>query len=130
MGYAFSYPTVRLFSPRISIGSYTHYPTISTDMLRRVQNRETGHTNNASVTSSWFKSNLKLGFVLIAFKMRNPFFQRASNHWTIDSLPFLLLYSPSSFFQILSTFLPTLFIFSTSSRHYDRKWFLDSSSYQ
>lgn len=60
MGYAFTYPTVRLFSPNVSIGSYTHYPTISTDMLRRVRNRETGHTNNANVSSSRLKSNMKL----------------------------------------------------------------------
>lgn len=28
MGYAFTYPAVRLFQKKLPIGSYTHYPTI------------------------------------------------------------------------------------------------------
>lgn len=69
MGYAFSFPVVRLFtqrqrngrtSRRTRIGAYIHYPTISTDMLRRVANREAGHTNEAKVSSSWWRSRVKL----------------------------------------------------------------------
>lgn len=42
------------------IGAYVHYPTISTDMLKRVQNREAGVTNAASVANSRWKSSIKL----------------------------------------------------------------------
>ncbi|KAG8880392.1 asparagine-linked glycosylation protein [Tulasnella sp. 331] len=63
MGYAFTFPLValtsRFFCP-ISIGSYVHYPTISTDMLQRVKDRKAGHTNTDAVTKSKWKSTVKL----------------------------------------------------------------------
>lgn len=38
MGYAFTFPVVAwLTRASIPIGAYVHYPTISTDMLARVQ---------------------------------------------------------------------------------------------
>ncbi|CEH13774.1 glycosyltransferase family 4 protein [Ceraceosorus bombacis] len=60
MGYAFSYPTVRAFSSKVRIGAYTHYPTISTDMVSRVALRKATHTNPAGIASSALKSRLKL----------------------------------------------------------------------
>lgn len=60
MGYAFTFPVVRLFKHTIPIGAYVHYPTISTDMLARVKNRQAGHTNDASVSGSPLKSHIKL----------------------------------------------------------------------
>ncbi|KAK0544817.1 asparagine-linked glycosylation protein [Tilletia horrida] len=60
MGYAFSYPVVRLFAPDIPIGAYVHYPTISTDMLSRVRNRTAGHTNDATVAGSTWRTYAKL----------------------------------------------------------------------
>ena len=46
MGYAFTYPLVKLLSPTTSVVSYTHYPTVSTDMLSAVRSGEA--FNNAS----------------------------------------------------------------------------------
>lgn len=70
MGYAFVFTLLRLLrvnSPangsRLPIGAYVHYPTISTDMLRRVQSREAGVTNDSGVAGSAFKTALKLKFV-------------------------------------------------------------------
>ncbi|UZJ54511.1 hypothetical protein CBS101457_003831 [Exobasidium rhododendri] len=60
MGYAFSYPVVRMFNNSLPIGGYVHYPTISNDMLQRVRNREAGHTNNSDVSKSKLKSKIKL----------------------------------------------------------------------
>ncbi|BGP18198.1 asparagine-linked glycosylation protein [Rhodosporidiobolus nylandii] len=60
MGYAFAYPLIRLLLPSVPIGSYTHYPTISTDMLSRVRNRQAGHTNPSRVARSWVLSTGKL----------------------------------------------------------------------
>jgi hypothetical protein len=47
------------------IGAYVHYPTISTDMFNRVKNREVGVTNSVSITSSSWKSSLKLLYVAL-----------------------------------------------------------------
>ncbi|GAA5981010.1 hypothetical protein JCM5350_000010 [Sporobolomyces pararoseus] len=59
MGYSFTYPLVKYFC-RIPVASYTHYPTISTDMLERVSNRQAGHTNTSLVSKSSFLTQLKL----------------------------------------------------------------------
>lgn len=59
MGYAFAYPFVRHLA-RVPIVSYTHYPTISTDMLQRVSRREAGHTNTSVVARSAVLSSLKM----------------------------------------------------------------------
>ncbi|GAA6037394.1 hypothetical protein JCM8097_008548 [Rhodosporidiobolus ruineniae] len=61
MGYALAYPVVRYLCC-IPVGSYTHYPTISTDMLRRVRLRQAGHTNPSRIAKSWLLSTLKLGY--------------------------------------------------------------------
>lgn len=47
------------------IGAYVHYPTISTDMISRVKNHEAGVTNSVSITSSGWKSSLKLLYVAL-----------------------------------------------------------------
>ncbi|KAL9937182.1 hypothetical protein V8E36_003591 [Tilletia maclaganii] len=60
MGYAFAYPIVRFFAPGIPIGAYVHYPTISTDMLERVKSRAAGHTNDAAVAGSEWRTHAKL----------------------------------------------------------------------
>ncbi|KAH8928696.1 glycosyltransferase family 4 protein [Atractiella rhizophila] len=39
MGYAFTFPIVRFLAPSVPIGAYVHYPTISTNMIRRVSSR-------------------------------------------------------------------------------------------
>ncbi|GAA5853864.1 hypothetical protein JCM9279_005749 [Rhodotorula babjevae] len=59
MGYAFAYPLVKWLLG-VPVGSYTHYPTISTDMLSRVRARTAGHTNPSSIASSAVLSRAKL----------------------------------------------------------------------
>ncbi|GAA6015303.1 hypothetical protein JCM11491_001005 [Sporobolomyces phaffii] len=61
MGYAFTYPLVKL-ACRIPVGSYTHYPTISTDMLSRVSTRQAGHSNASIVSRSVVLTHLKLAY--------------------------------------------------------------------
>ncbi|BGP56869.1 hypothetical protein JCM8202_002927 [Rhodotorula sphaerocarpa] len=61
MGYAFAYPLVR-YVCRVPVASYTHYPTISTDMVGRVRDRRAGHTNSAAVARSRVLSSLKLAY--------------------------------------------------------------------
>ena len=60
MGYAFTFPFVRLLAgPTITIGAYVHYPTVSTDMVKRVRAREAG-VESGGATSSWLKTQVKL----------------------------------------------------------------------
>lgn len=53
MGYAFTLPFVRLITGGdVAIGSYTHYPTVSADMVKRVRERVAGVENNGAANSS------------------------------------------------------------------------------
>ena len=58
-GLAFTYAIVKLFTAS-HIMSYTHYPTISTDMLQRVRERRVQYNNNAFISSSITISFMKL----------------------------------------------------------------------
>jgi len=57
-GWAFAYPLARLLGCRVA--AYTHYPTVSTDMIGRVWRREATYNNDASVAGSPLKSAAKL----------------------------------------------------------------------
>ena len=59
MGYAFTFHVVRLLAG-VPVGAYTHYPTISTDMLARVKERRQWHTNTGAISSSVVLSKGKL----------------------------------------------------------------------
>lgn len=58
-GHAFTYPVVKLLTGSKVI-SYTHYPTISTDMLQRVREQRVEYNNNAFISNSVTISYLKL----------------------------------------------------------------------
>lgn len=59
MGYAFTLPLFR-FLGQCKVGCYVHYPTISTDMLRRVQCRVYAHNNKSYVVKNPFLTWAKL----------------------------------------------------------------------
>ncbi|ONM01625.1 GDP-Man:Man(3)GlcNAc(2)-PP-Dol alpha-12-mannosyltransferase [Zea mays] len=46
-GYAFAYPLARLFGCKVIC--YTHYPTISSDMVERVKHRSSMYNNNSLI---------------------------------------------------------------------------------
>jgi hypothetical protein len=58
-GYAFTYVVAKVWFG-CTVASYTHYPTISTDMLQRVQERRPTYNNSAQITNSASASTLKL----------------------------------------------------------------------
>ena len=58
-GYAFSYPIARWISG-CKVVSYTHYPTISTDMFNVVKSRKAQFNNDARVASSAVRTQAKL----------------------------------------------------------------------
>ncbi|WVF69838.1 hypothetical protein IAT40_004618 [Kwoniella sp. CBS 6097] len=60
MGYGFTYPFARLIAGSdIAIGTYTHYPTVSTDMVKRVRERSHG-VENAGASRSAIRTQIKL----------------------------------------------------------------------
>ncbi|KAJ3674317.1 hypothetical protein LUZ60_004933 [Juncus effusus] len=62
-GYAFTYPLARLFGCRVIC--YTHYPTISTDMLTRVTNRSSMYNNDSLIAKSVWLSRCKMVYYLV-----------------------------------------------------------------
>lgn len=95
MGYAFAYPVVRLFDHNIPIGAYVHYPMISADMLYKVRNRISGHTNLSTVSNSSWKSQAKslyyLGFVQVyAWALRRSNVIVTNGSWTQNHINTLI----------------------------------------
>ncbi|GAA5801088.1 hypothetical protein HPULCUR_006530 [Helicostylum pulchrum] len=68
MGYAFTYPLVHYFT-QVKIATYTHYPTISSDMVNRVYERRAAHNNDARLASSAIWSTGKLIYYRIFAKV-------------------------------------------------------------
>ncbi|XP_055613036.1 GDP-Man:Man(3)GlcNAc(2)-PP-Dol alpha-1,2-mannosyltransferase isoform X1 [Uranotaenia lowii] len=68
MGYAFTYP-VFSYLGGCKIGCYTHYPTISTDMLRRVQNHVNSYNNRGYVARNPFATWIKIAYYRIFSKI-------------------------------------------------------------
>lgn len=62
-GYAFTYPVARIFGCKVLC--YTHYPTISTDMLSRVRQRASTYNNKASISQSFWLSRCKIIYYTI-----------------------------------------------------------------
>lgn len=59
MGYAFTYPLFKYIGG-CRVGSYTHYPTISTDMLRYVYKRIVAYNNRRIITRNPFLLGVKI----------------------------------------------------------------------
>ncbi|KAK8810427.1 hypothetical protein WA158_007002 [Blastocystis sp. Blastoise] len=59
IGLGFTYPLAKYICC-CKVITYTHYPIISTDMLERVQNRESAVNNNIAISNSPFLSTMKL----------------------------------------------------------------------
>ena len=69
MGYAFTLPVFR-FLGKCKVGCYVHYPTISTDMLRRIQCRVYAHNNRSYVVRNPFLTWIKVMYYKIFAKVR------------------------------------------------------------
>ncbi|THH09587.1 hypothetical protein EW146_g8649 [Bondarzewia mesenterica] len=97
MGYAFTFHVVAWLAG-IPIGAYVHYPTISTDMLARVQSRRTWHTNSDNISSSTVLSRAKLLYYRLfmyhyAQALRRASFLVVNSSWTKNHVDSILTYS-------------------------------------
>ncbi|XP_031826927.1 ALG11 alpha-1,2-mannosyltransferase [Nomia melanderi] len=61
MGYAFTYPLFRYIGG-CRVATYTHYPTISTDMLKHVYRRIISHNNRRIIARNPFLSAAKIAY--------------------------------------------------------------------
>ncbi|KAI8870368.1 hypothetical protein GQ42DRAFT_178626 [Ramicandelaber brevisporus] len=96
MGYAFTYPLVRYFTRgSVPLLAYVHYPTISTDMLERVQTGQTGVESHRSLAGRHpllgFAKSLYYRLFAAAYGWAGSFIHMAltSSTWTrnhIDQL--------------------------------------------
>ncbi|KAK4564659.1 hypothetical protein RGQ29_006655 [Quercus rubra] len=62
-GYAFTYPLARMFGCKVIC--YTHYPTISLDMIYRVRERYSMYNNDALIAQSIWLSQCKVLYYTI-----------------------------------------------------------------
>ncbi|WVQ76077.1 hypothetical protein IAR50_005714 [Cryptococcus sp. DSM 104548] len=102
MGYGLTYPAVRLIAgPDIAIGTYTHYPTVSADMVKRVKERVYG-VENAGASKSWIKTRIKLVYYYIFTSIYSVSLLYAqhimtNSSWTQAHIKSLLTSASSSF---------------------------------
>ncbi|KAJ4483308.1 mannosyltransferase [Lentinula aciculospora] len=97
MGYAFTFHVVSQLSG-IPVGTYVHYPTISTNMLNRVKSRKKWHTNSDAITSSMFLSQGKLLYYRIfmyyySLSLRSAAFIMVNSSWTRNHVDAILQHS-------------------------------------
>lgn len=62
-GYAFTYPIARLFGCKVIC--YTHYPTISSDMVSRVRDRKLMYNNDSQITGRYASKDVVNFFCVI-----------------------------------------------------------------
>jgi alpha-1,2-mannosyltransferase len=89
MGFGWIYLVAKLVCPGIKIVSYSHYPFISSDMVKKVASGVEDYNNSASISQSLFKSKLKLlyyKFILMLYKFVGRFvdFVMANSTWTYN----------------------------------------------
>ncbi|EGG07436.1 family 4 glycosyltransferase [Melampsora larici-populina 98AG31] len=76
MGYAFTFLVWSALTS-IPIGAYVHYPTISTNMLKRVTDRNSSYQNSTSISSSFVLSYLKVLYYLLFAEVYSVCLKRA-----------------------------------------------------
>ncbi|KAN0139176.1 mannosyltransferase [Lactarius tabidus] len=97
MGYAFTFPVVSWLAG-IPVGAYVHYPTISTDMLARVEARRTTYANSGAISSSTLLSRGKLLYYRLvmyyyALALRRSSFLMVNSSWTKNHVDAILAHS-------------------------------------
>ncbi|KAH9974362.1 mannosyltransferase [Lactifluus volemus] len=97
MGYAFTFHVVAWLT-RIPIGAYVHYPTISTDMLARVEARRTTYANSDTISSSSILSRAKLLYYRLfmyhyALTLRRSSFLIVNSSWTKNHIDAILAHA-------------------------------------
>jgi len=116
MGYAFTFHVVAWLAG-IPVGAYVHYPTISTDMLARVETRRQTSANSKAITSSTVLSRIKLMYYRLfmyhyALALRRSSFLMVNSSWTKNHVDAILAHSDPFLYLIHFplTFIGGLFL--------------------
>ncbi|VDC07093.1 unnamed protein product [Peniophora sp. CBMAI 1063] len=101
MGYAFTFHIAASLAG-VPVGAYVHYPTISTDMLARVQGRQEGVTNSDAIANSAALSAGKLFYYrvfmwLYSRALRRASFIMANSTWTKNHVDNILKHEDGLF---------------------------------
>lgn len=110
MGYAFTFPVVRLLSlGRIPVGAYVHYPTISTSMLARVRARRGSYANAEAISRSAVLSTAKLVYYrafmyVYAAALRQAALVMCNSSWTRGHVDGILGYKDGVLDAVCSVF--------------------------
>ena len=93
MGYAFVTPLFRYLGG-CQVGSYVHYPTISTDMLSRVSSRQESYNNRGTISKSPFLTAIKLFYYkffawLYSVAGRQNHIVMVNSSWTEEHINYL-----------------------------------------
>lgn len=67
MGVGFGYPFIKVLYG-VKLYSYTHYPIVSTDMVKTVENNEAQFNNRADIASSPTKQKIKIVYYHLLIK--------------------------------------------------------------
>ncbi|KAI0047804.1 glycosyltransferase family 4 protein [Auriscalpium vulgare] len=124
MGYAFTFHVVALLTG-VRIGAYVHYPTISTDMLARVQTRRSTYANSSAISSSSILSRGKLLYYRIfmyhySLALRRAAFLMVNSSWTKNHVDSILKHSDPVLDVIhFPLVLAEKFIFASRRNHSD-----------
>ncbi|KAI9513544.1 mannosyltransferase [Russula earlei] len=120
MGYAFTFHIVAWLAG-IPIGAYVHYPTISTDMLSRVESRRQTYANSEAISSSTVLSRGKLMYYRLfmyhyAIALRRSSFLMVNSSWTKNHIDSILAHSDPFLDLIHLPFTSINSLISSSSR--------------
>lgn len=90
MGYSFTYPLFKVVAG-CSVASYTHYPTISSDMLHLVSNSDASYNNRPLIARSPLFTTCKLLYyhlfaIAYGFSGRFADLIMVNSHWTRDHI--------------------------------------------
>jgi len=89
MGFGWIYPIAKLCCPDLKIISYSHYPFISSDMIKKVQSGISDFNNQASISKSKIKTQIKLCYyklILLMYRFVGRFADliMANSTWTFN----------------------------------------------
>lgn len=113
VGFPFLYPLLAILAG-VRVGTYVHYPVISSDMIRRVENRSEVFNNRDSIRRSRMLSTLKLWYyrafaVLYWIVGQFPQVVLCNSTWTHNHIkalwrrPSSILYPPCATSELMST---------------------------
>ncbi|KAG7088859.1 hypothetical protein E1B28_012813 [Marasmius oreades] len=123
MGYAFTFHVVNWVA-HVPVGTYVHYPTISTDMLGGVKNHKRWHTSLDTISSSYILSSARLVYYRLfmyyySLSLRSASFLIVNSSWTKDHVDSILQHTDPfiDFIHLCNPVLLALYFLTTYNKN-------------